>query len=43
MSVKLPPQKFKRAGSVGKTENPAYKAWLESGLGDMWASAIEYL
>lgn len=41
--LETPPQKFKRVSSVGKTENPAYKAWLESGQGDMWASAIEYL
>ena len=41
--LKSPPNKFNRTGSVGKTENPAYKAWVESGQGDMWASAIEYL
>ena len=41
--LETPPNKFKRTGSVGKEQNPAYKAWLESGQGDMWASAIEYL
>ena len=43
VNLESPPNKWNRAGSVGKTSNPAYEAWVESGQLDAWKNAIEYL